>query len=63
MPGVCELVTTSVFNRETDEVENKTSNVSGLVKKIMTLNYQTSNEDISLFLIITNLRVTYLMQR
>ena len=33
MPHVSELVTTTVFNRKTGEVENKTSNVSGFVKK------------------------------
>ena len=42
MPSVCELVTRTVFNRKTDQVENETSNVSGLIKK----NYDAKLSDI-----------------
>ena len=59
-------MTKTVLNTKISEVENKNPNVSGLVKKkeqIMVLKYQTLKENISLLLIIINLRVTYVIQR
>ena len=58
------LVTITILNTKINQVENKNSNVSGLVKKI---DYDAKildimKENISLLLIITNLRATYLMQ-
>ena len=57
-------MTTTVFNTKFSEAENKISNVSNILKRqIMMLKYLTLKENISLLLNITNLRVTYLIQR
>ena len=62
IPYTSGLVTTTVLNTKTSEVENKITSAGGLVKKkqIMTL-IQKTGENISLLLIVKNLRVTYLM--
>ena len=55
--GLASLVTTTAaLNTKIEEVENKISDNSGLIKK-------TDRENISLMLIMINLRVAYFIQR
>ena len=62
IPGTIGLVTTSFVNTNIRATENKILNVSGLVKKI-DYGAKIKEKNISLVLIITNLRITQLMQR
>ena len=62
IPGTIALVTTSFVNTNIRATEKKILNVSGLVKKI-DYGAKIKEKNISLVLIITNLRITYLMQR
>ena len=62
IPGTIDLVTTSFINTNIIATENKILNVSGLVKKI-DYGAKIKEKNISLVLIITNLRITQLMQR
>ena len=63
VPDVSGLLTTAVFDTKIREVENKTPNVSGIVKKTVLGAKISKIKDISLLLILINLRDVYLMQR
>lgn len=64
-PGRIDNTTTADLDIKIGEVENKISDIIGLVKKkkeFMTLISQISMENISLLLVMLNLRVKKLMQ-
>ena len=64
MPDGSGLVKRPVFTTKIGKVENKIHDLNGLVKKIVyDAKIQKWRENVSLILIIINLRVIYLMQR